>query len=236
MIEIKRILFSLFCIFFILSGRATAYACDELMPIIKACADIPYYDRKTTDINELMLHVLYTYPNFRILSDTSPIADTSGSLKMCNSDYIETIMHKAFRLSPPTPSPDMLTELGYYYNNGYYYFIGGYSGFFATDVKEITHCVNLDDGSLYVLFSNTYTEKSHPPKEEASAMKFEKDDNGYYVASIDMDLSYSTLNSELSIPENQPVLINSVKKYSPAIIGFITLALVILIFYKTVLF
>lgn len=236
MIEIKRVLFSLSCVFFILSTPATAYAFDELMPLIKACADIPYYDRETTDIHELMLDVLYTYPNFRILSDISPIADTSGALKMCDSNYIRTVMNKAFRLSPPTPTPDMLTELGYYYNNGYYYFTGGYSGYFATNVTEITHSVNLDDGSLYILFSNTYTENSRPPRTEDSAMKFAKDDNGYYVTSIDMGLSYSTLNNELTLHTDNSVPLSSVKKYSPAIIGLITIISAVFVFYKTVLF
>lgn len=223
--------------FFVL-GISPVFAQDynDLLPIIRACADIPDYDRDNTDINKLMIGVLYTFQNFETVVSTPSNADTSGSLHMCNGEFIREIMNKIFRLNAPEPSPEKLTQLGYYYSNGIYYYMGGYTAYFATNVNRITNAIPLDDGGVYVIFENTYTENNNEPATEHSAMRFAKDDIGYYVSSIDMGLDYSTLNEQLKTQSPTSPYLDTLNNALPFIIIVITVTVSVIILVKFILF
>lgn len=211
----------------------SAYASHEenpkLIKLIKACVDIGDYTAENCDKDELMRRVLYTYRNFEIITDTEPFATQSDKLKMCRTDFVKDAVYQTFRIDAPEPSPDKLATLGYCENNGYYYFSGGYTGYFATDVDKIQRIIPLSDGSLYVIFTDYYREGNSEPTLEYSSMRIGQDKEGYYVISIEMDDNFTTLNS-LIYPE-EPKQSVDFSKYLPVVVIIITLALACVVFY-----
>lgn len=201
----------------------------ELLKLIKACADIGDYSRETTDENELMLRFLYTYRNFEIITDKEPFATQSDNIKMCRTGFVKDAVYRAFRLDAPTPSPVQLTTLGYCENNGYYYFTGGYSEYFSTDVRNIEKIIPLDDGTFYVIFSDYYQEGIKPPELEYSSMQLGRDKDGFYVIAIDMDDDFVKLNS-LKQPVTENTVFDNLLKHLPAVIIVITLGAAAFVF------
>ena len=178
---------------FAISANAENDDKTELLTLIKACADIGSFDSRDYDIAELMMRFFYSYQNFKILSPVPPKAVSSGTVTMCNSDFVYDALYRAFRINPPTPKPHMLTELGYCEDNGFYSFYGGYDEYFSTDVREIVKIIPQPDGSEYVVFSNYYTQGENPPVFEYSSMTVQRDDKGYYVTAIKMNADFSAL-------------------------------------------
>ena len=196
----------------------------ELISVIKSCADIGEYDSKNYDIDSLTRRILYTYRNFEIITDSAPNAQVSDNLKMCRSDFIKEAMYNALRITAPSPTPDKLTELGYCENNGYYYFYGGYTKYYATDVHEIVKTIPADDGSMYVIFSDTYCESGKDPVFEYSSAHIAKDELGYYILSINMGkvLDESYYAEDESDDYANPYILS---QYLPLIIGVSVLIL-----------
>ena len=178
---------------FAISANAENDDKTELLTLIKACADIGSFDSSDYDIDELMMRFFYSYQNFKILSPVPPHAVSSGTVTMCNSDFVYDALYRAFRITPPSPKPHMLTELGYCEDNGFYSFYGGYDEYFSTDVREIVKIIPQPDGSEYVVFSNYYTQGTNPPVFEYSSMTVKRDDKGYYVTAIKMNDDFSAL-------------------------------------------
>ena len=210
----------------LLSTRC-AYATDndyeKMLPVIKSCADIGSYDSKSYDRDELMLRFLYTCENFKILTDTPMITSKSGNINMCNTAFVKDAVYKAFRIDAPTPPPDKLTTLGYCENNGYYYFTGGYSEYFATDVKDILKVTPLDDGSVYVVFSNTYQSGNSSPQTEYNAIRLGYDSTGYYALSLDMGGNLTETDKHTA-PENHSPVKDYISRYLPLFVALFTLA------------
>lgn len=191
----------------------------EILTLIKACADIAYYDAQSTDINELMKKVLFSYRNFMLLTDKAPELSQQGNSSMISGDYVEDIMHKAFRIKAPQPEYSQLTVLRYCHYRGRYYFLGGYRNYFATDVKNILAIFLTNDNDLYVVFRNTYTEGSAPPSEEYSTAVVSYDNDGYYLKALHMDTDFSDL------PDYRPV--DNKSRPSPLVICIILFAVLI---------
>ena len=160
---------------------------SELLSLVKSCADLMHYDSETSDENELVRHVLFTHKNFKLLSSAPDNAsDTGGGLKLCGGSFIDDVMQKAFRRTPEKPPVNMLTTLGYCYNNGCYYYTGGYNTFFSTDNITLVRVLSLSDTALYVIFSDTYTEGASDPIFEYSTAVVSRDEDGFYLTRLDM--------------------------------------------------
>ncbi len=202
---------------------------DFLLPTIRACADIVSYD-STTDINDLMLRILYTNENFDIITQNNPDRKNDGNIHMCRGKFIEEILHKVFRKTPPRPEPKDLTSLGYCYQNGYYYYYGGYTDYYATDVTDISRTITLPDGNLYVIVNNTYTEGA-TVTDEKSAFTFCRDDLGYYVKEIDMSLDYLSLEDTLN-SHTTPSIGDGITKHLPLLVGIIAVIMVFVVIFK----
>lgn len=230
MIEIKTaVIIYVFLQCFFTTAYASHYENTELIKIIKACVDIGDYTAENCDQDELMRRVLYTYRNFEIITDKEPFATQSDKLKMCRTDFVKDTLYRVFRIDAPTPSPDKLTTVGYCENNGYYYYSGGYTEYFSTDVDEIQRIIPLSDGSFYVIFTDYYREGTNEPVLEYSSMRLGRDKDGYFVISIEMDDDFTTLNS-LIYPEEAKEQVDFYK-YLPLAIMSLTLVLAGVIFY-----
>lgn len=232
---IKRIIFMILMLISLSTDTYAQSACDKLLPIIKACADIGEYDMTATDTPDLVRRVLYTCENFEILSDQPSKYDTAGNLSMCNAEFIDDVLYDVFRIDEIDAAPENLTEYGFFKSNGYYYYSSvGYTNSFATDVKEIIKVINLDDGSKYVLFSNTRQDGESPQCSKISAVRFSYDDLGCYVSAIDTDAELSYLDKLESIDERplNPPILERIKSYLPvAVIVLCFISSVMVFFY-----
>lgn len=203
---------------------------NELLYLIKSCADIMKYDANT-DINALMRHVLYTHRNFTLLSSIEPSIEKSGDITMCSSDFIDEVLYKAFRLEPEKPPVNMLTSLKYCYNNSYYYYVGGYDTYFATDVKEITDIFTIDKDKLLVIFYNTYTEADNIPIPEYSYAVFSSDKDGFYITELNMGGDLPDLTNFFEKDSNTSESVTTLNQYLPIISALIFLAVIGIVFY-----
>lgn len=114
--------------------------------------------------------MLYTHKNFQILTDIP--ADTGNSsnlgynnVTLVNSDYIDYIMTRVFRITPEKPPVNELLERGFCYNDGYYYYIGGFGVYFATKIVDIKGVYDIGGWCYICWFSVTFITKviqEHP--------------------------------------------------------------------------
>ena len=170
----------------------------ELLTLIKCCADIDNYDRNDYDMDELMRKVLYTHRNFRLLSSIPANEQTiNSSLKMCSERFISDSIQKAFRLQAKHPEEYELADIGYCSANGYYYYYGGYTRYFATDVHRISNTFYTSDGSLYVIFSNSFNNGTSL-KDEYSTATAKRDGYGWYLTSIHMNSDFTDMPEYLT--------------------------------------
>ena len=233
MIEIKRVILTLLCVFSITAIPVQAFDNNEFMPYIKSCSYIRQYSVEN-DIHTLVVDVLNNHHNFRSLSPLTPDSTKTGALKMCNAEYVDDIIHKTFRISVPRPAPEKLTELGYYYNNGFYYYIDR-PALYSVTVKDITKVIPLDDGGVYVIYTDTFT-SDDTSTTEYSSIKFYRDSLGWYVKSIHTGLDFSSLSEHLTTTEAVTPYLELVWNTLPLLVFIITIAVVIIIFCKFILF
>ena len=144
---------------------------------------------------------------------------------MCSADFIDDAMNKAFRITPEKPAVNMLTALGYCYNNGFYYYTGGYSAYFCTDVKEIVKAYETADDSIYIIFRDIYTEGSNAPFSEYSTAAVEKDNDGFYLTELHMGGSLDDIEN-LSSADTVSKTPDIFTKYLPLLAGLLALALI----------
>lgn len=206
----------------------------EILYLLKACADIYTFNSADYDLDNLTLSVLYTHRNFQLISDINPQSTENTLLKMCNEQFIAQAMHKAFRITPPKPALNMLTQTGYCYNNGLYYYTGGYNGYFATDVKEIIKTYAIKDNSVYVIFKNAYTDSNTPVSIEYSSATVKKDSEGYYLSSLQMGRLIDN-PQELISPDTLEASSGIYIKYIPILVILIAIAITGIVIYLYIL-
>lgn len=199
---------------------------DELLLLIKCCADIKDYDRNNYDMDKLMRNVLYTHRNFIPVSSFQPDEKTINSgLKMCSEKFISDSMYKAFRLEAKHPDENELTAIGYCAANGYYYYYGGYTRYFATDVHSIANTFYTPEGSLYIIFSNSYY-NGISLTDEYSTATARHDSDGWYLTSIHMNSDFTDMPEHLSTVNELSTNDTGMRRYFPALIILITVTLV----------
>lgn len=213
-----------------ISGNETELADtdkSEILKLLRACADIYEYDSEQSDDDSLMRKVLYTHQNFSSLTSTPLVSsEENESLKLCSAEYITSVLYNVFRKTAPRPAVNMLTEIGYCYNNGYYYYSGGYTDYFRTEVHDILKVFKTAENNLYIIFSDTYTENDNTLNEYSSAI-IGKDKDGYFIKKLKMGDDFKNISS-LTDTENENTFSFSqnFKKAVPFIIMLFTLAAV----------
>ncbi|WP_337870848.1 hypothetical protein [Hominilimicola sp.] len=163
---------------------------QEITKILTACADVMRFNIRNYDYDKLFKYVLYTHKNFQILTDIP--ADTGNSsnlgynnVKLVNSDYIDYIMTRVFRITPEKPPVNELLERGFCYNDGYYYYIGGFGIYFATEIVDIKGVYDIGGGVTFVIFSDIYYEGNTRTPEYSFAI-LQNTENGYSLMRLGM--------------------------------------------------
>lgn len=163
---------------------------QEITKILTACADVMRFNIRNYDYDKLFKYVLYTHKNFQILTDIP--ADTGNSsnlgynnVKLVNSDYIDYIMTRVFRITPEKPPVNELLERGFCYNDGYYYYIGGFGIYFATEIVDIKGVYDIGGGVTFVIFSDIYYEGDTRTPEYSFAI-LQNTENGYSLMRLGM--------------------------------------------------
>lgn len=163
---------------------------QEITKILTACADVMRFNIRNYDYDKLFKYVLYTHKNFQILTDIP--ADTGNSsnlgynnVKLVNSDYIDYIMTRVFRITPEKPPVNELLERGFCYNDGYYYYIGGFGIYFATEIVDIKGVYDIGGGVTFVVFGDIYYEGDTRTPEYSFAI-LQNTENGYSLMRLGM--------------------------------------------------
>lgn len=197
---------------------------EYILKLLLACADLYEYSSLETDIDALTLKVLYSHQGFRSFTDANPHSSAeNNSLKLCSEEYISNVIYNVFRRKTVRPAVNMLTENGYCYNNGFYYYYGGYTDYFKTEIHDIVKAFKTDKDTLFVVFSDTYTEAYAVP--EYSCAELKKDRDGYYITALRMGSDFKTLpfKSENN-SENKSELTDEVRRFLPILVILLTLA------------
>ena len=163
---------------------------QEITKTLTACADVMRFNIRNYDYDKLFKYVLYTHKNFQILTDIP--ADTGNSsnlgynnVKLVNSDYIDYIMTRVFRITPEKPPVNELLERGFCYNDGYYYYIGGFGVYFATKIVDIKGVYDIGGSVTFVIFSDIYYEGDTRTPEYSFAI-LQNTENGYSLMRLGM--------------------------------------------------
>ncbi len=163
---------------------------QEIMKTLTACADVMRFNIRNYNYDKLFKYVLYTHKNFQILTDIP--ADTGNSsnlgynnVKLVNSDYIDYIMTRIFRITPEKPPVNELLERGFCYNDGYYYYNGGFGVYFATEIADIKGVYDIGGGVTFVVFSDIYYEGNTRTPEYSFAI-LQNTENGYSLMRLGM--------------------------------------------------
>lgn len=163
---------------------------QEITKTLTACADVMRFNIRNYNYDKLFKYVLYTHKNFQILTDIP--ADTGNSsnlgynnVKLVNSDYIDYIMTRIFRITPEKPPVNELLERGFCYNDGYYYYNGGFGIYFATEIADIKGVYDIGGGVTFVVFSDIYYEGNTTTPEYSFAI-LQNTENGYSLLRLGM--------------------------------------------------
>lgn len=163
---------------------------QEITKTLTACADVMRFNIRNYNYDKLFKYVLYTHKNFQILTDIP--ADTGNSsnlgynnVTLVNSDYIDYIMTRVFRITPEKPPVNELLERGFCYNDGYYYYNGGFGVYFATEIADIKGVYDIGGGVTFVVFSDIYYEGNTRTPEYSFAI-LQNTENGYSLMRLGM--------------------------------------------------
>ena len=163
---------------------------QEITKTLTACADVMRFNIRNYNYDKLFKYVLYTHKNFQILTDIP--ADTGNSsnlgynnVTLVNSDYIDYIMTRIFRITPEKPPVNELLERGFCYNDGYYYYNGGFGVYFATEIADIKGVYDIGGGVTFVVFSDIYYEDNTRTPEYSFAI-LQNTENGYSLMRLGM--------------------------------------------------
>ena len=163
---------------------------QEITKTLTSCADVMRFNIRNYNYDKLFKYVLYTHKNFQILTDIP--ADTGNSsnsgynnVTLVNSDYIDYIMTRVFRITPEKPPVNELLERGFCYNDGYYYYIGGFGVYFATKIVDIKGVYDIGGGVIFVVFGDIYYEGDTRTPEYSFAI-LQNTENGYSLMRLGM--------------------------------------------------
>lgn len=183
---------------------------DKIHDLLTACADVMEFDAKKPDFDSLMIYILHSHNNFRLLTDIEPNAvETSpqsgrGSISLVGGEFIDYIVKNIFDLEPEHPAVSALSSRGFCYYDGYYYYSNRFF-YYSTDNLKIKAVYDIGGGVYYIVFTDIYTENDVSGFEYSYAVIRSGGAFGYQILRIGMGLeplsedevlTYAPANSE----------------------------------------
>lgn len=164
---------------------------DKIHNLLTACADVMEFDSKNPDFDALMVYILHSHENFRLLTDIEPKAaapqSSRGNIALVGSEFVDYIVKNIFNLAPEHPRMSELSERGFAYSDGYYYYKDNFL-YYSTENVEISDIYSLGGGVYYVVFSDVYTENDVSKPESSYAVIKKGGGFGYQILRIGMGL------------------------------------------------
>lgn len=149
---------------------------ESIKNTLNAVRDVVRFERKKGDFAELLKNILYTYENYANFSDIAPEYQANSpetgfeNIQSVNGEYIDFILNNIFGTEPQHMSVNNLIDKGVCYTNGKYFFTGGYTKDFQTEIKDIRSIYDLGKKRYYVVFYDEYTEGNHTVPEYSYAI------------------------------------------------------------------
>ncbi len=166
---------------------------DKIHALLAACADVMEFDSKNPDYDALMLYILNSHENFRLLTELDPKTAQSapqsglGGITLVDGEFIDYILTNIFDVNPEHPDVQALSSRGFCYSGDYYYYVDKYF-YFSTDKIEIKALYDLGGGTYYTVFTDIYTENGISEPEYSFAVIRAGGEYGYQILRIGMGL------------------------------------------------
>ncbi len=175
--------------------------------LISACADVVIFDQNNYDLIKLLKNILYTYPNYQNLTSIKPdyrentIETGYENIHSLNGEYIDFIIEDIYGVAPEHISVNNLINTGVCYTNGKYYYTGGYTKNFKTQITDISAIYDLGWDKYYVVFNDEYTEDDNTISEYGFAV-IDTSDEIYGIERIEIG---TTLLNDNEIASYSPI-------------------------------
>lgn len=155
---------------------------NKMYDVLNCVGDVIEFDSKNVDLIRLLKNVLYTshkYENIVGLKrDYKKNSQEAGleEIQSVNGEYIDYILIRIFGVEPEHLSVNNLIENDVCYTNGRYFFRGGYTDEFNTEIERIDSVYDLGGGRYYLIFFDEYTQNEYALQEYGYAVLDENDD------------------------------------------------------------
>ncbi len=175
--------------------------------IISSCADVVKFDRKNYDLIKLLKNILYTYPNYQNQTSITPdyqentIETGYENIHSLNGEYVDFILKDIYGAVPEHMSVNNLINTGVCYTNGKYYYTGGYTKDFKTQITDIGAIYDLGYNKYYVVFKDEYTEDNNTIPEYGFAI-IDTSDDIYSIERLEIN---TTLLNDDEIASYSPI-------------------------------
>ena len=164
---------------------------DEIMILLESVSEVVEFDVENIDFIRLLKNILYTSFKYeRIIGRDDDYKENSQeagfeNIQSVDGSYIDEILTKIFKTKPQHISVNNLIENGVCYTNGRYFFTGGYTKEFYTEILELSRVYNLGGGRYYVIFLDKYIEDGNEITEYSYSV-LEKSEDIYSLIRLSM--------------------------------------------------
>jgi len=164
---------------------------DEIVMLLDSVSEVVEFDVENVDFVRLLKNILYTSQKYeRIMGKDDDYKENSQEagfedIQSVDGSYIDQILIRIFKTEPQHISVNNLIENGVCYTNGRYFFVGGYTKDFNTEILELSEVYNLGGGRYYVIFCDKYMEEGEEIVEYSYAV-IERNEDMYSLVRLSM--------------------------------------------------
>lgn len=179
---------------------------SKMRDVLSCVSDVTEFNKENVDFIRLLKNVLYTSRKYESIvgykRDYKKNSQEAGleEIQSVSGEYIDDILIRIFGIEPEHLSVNNLIENDVCYTNGRYFFRGGYTDEFNTQIERIDSVYDLGGGRYYIIFFDEYTQNGYAFSEYSYAVLDENDDTYTVVRlSVGGDLLDDTRIKEYSL-------------------------------------
>lgn len=125
------------------------------------------------------------------------------------------------------PPPASFATLGYYCNNGYYYFSLPEKSEKHTEFNNVLDFIPLPNGHIYAVF--TTIESENPKTLEYNGIEFSQSETGLPIVKVDKNINLDDISSQFT--KNSVFTVENAAKYIPPIVLLTAAILICIVIY-----